>query len=157
MSSLAAPCPYCGTPGISGYEGCRALMDRLTGEAFGNTLYFDSHRLVVDCYMLQHPEIGCLSAKSYLAHLTGLCVAFEYQNQFDVNAIIRQSLDGTVGLLKPPVPTFRGTLTITHLDPLGTVEEHRRRVGEWAASVWQAYAALHETARDYIREVLEGK
>ncbi len=43
------------------------------------------HRIVVDVYALQHPERYGRSAKSFAAHLTGLCAWIE--NEAEVQSV----------------------------------------------------------------------
>ena len=51
-------------------------MDELLARDFNNVAYFRVHRMMVDTYCL-HPDRHCLSAKSFTAHLTGLCWLIE--------------------------------------------------------------------------------
>ncbi len=143
----AEVCPYCGAPNIGGYAGCRAWMDEMM-------VRFGHDRVAVDCYMLQHPEIGCVSAKSYAAHLAGLCCAIEYGRSDKIYAAIQRWLNGRVDLDKALVPSARGQLTITHLQAASNLSDFPKWVEDWANSVWDAYAELHPVARSYVRAAL---
>ncbi len=143
----AKACPYCGAPDIGGYAGCRALMDQLNAQ-------FGHPRAAIDCYMLQHPEIGCVSAKSYAAHLAGLCCAIEYQGSDKIHAAVQRWLNGRVDIQKPQVLCSRGNLTITHLQSASNLAEYSKLVNEWAHSVWDAYSELQPVARSYVTTAL---
>ena len=108
-------CEYCGAIIAGGYTGCQAYMNELTALSFTSKLStFPVHRTTVDCYMLQHPEIGCVSAKSYAAHLGGLCCKMEFKDQNETYAAIQRWLNGKVELEKPKVLSFRGSLRSAH-------------------------------------------
>lgn len=148
-------CLYCGAPGVGGYAGCQEIMDALTARMLGDppgTGGSALRRAVVDCYCLQHPEIYCVSAKSYAAHLTGLCCWVEYGGSQEINESVRRWLDGPKVMPKPAVPAARGALTVAHLQAAADGEDFRTRAGEWARSIWTAYAGLQATARAYIAQ-----
>jgi hypothetical protein len=139
---------------IGGYAGCRSLFNEITAQSFSSASHFAIHRVAVDCYALQHPEYFCVSAKSYVAHLSGLCVAIEYHNSVEVNAAIQKWLNGSIDLNKPKVLTKRGKLTVTHIKGVIDPKELAGRVNEWCNSVWIAYNELHDIARSYVKAAL---
>ena len=115
------------------------------------------HRLVVDTFGMQHPKRSCESAKSYAAHLTGLCCGVEYNGAPSVHAALQRWLNGPVeaiGIARPTEPEDRGTLTIRHLYDAGTGAELAARVHEWARDVWEAYASQQELARSWVRQAM---
>lgn len=147
-------CEHCGAIVLGGYEGCRSLFNGITAQSFSSAPHFAVHRAAVDCYALQHPEYFCISAKSYAAHLSGLCVAIEYNSSIEVNATIQRWLSGSMDLDKPKVLTKRGELTLTHIKDVIDPTERAGRVNEWCQSVWLAYAELHDNARSYVQAAL---
>ncbi len=151
MEYSEAACAYC-CANLGGYAGCQALFNQMTAQAFSDVNYFAQHRLVVDCYSLQHPEFYCASAKSYVAHLTGLCAAIDYENKNEIDITVRRWLDGKVEMdkLKVLAPCSRGTRTITHLQSASNPLEHKKLVYEWARNIWQAYSELHDAAQTFI-------
>jgi hypothetical protein len=157
MSSPPAPsepCPYCRAAGVGGYPGCQERMHALTALALGNGLYFGMHRAAFDCYCMQHAEIYCISAKSYAAHLGGLCCQVEHGGDPAIYAAIQKWLNGRLPLEKPGLLGERGALTVCDLLPPAPPDEHRRRVLAWAQEVWRAYTPQHEIARGYLRTAL---
>ncbi len=150
-------CEYCGAIVIGGYAGCRSLFNEITAQSLSGATYFAVHRAAVDCYALQHPEYFCVSAKSYAAHLSGLCVAIEYHHSTEVNAAIQKWLSGSIDLDKPTVLTKRGALTVTHIKDVIDPKERGGRVDDWCHSVWIAYNELHDIARSYVRAALAEK
>jgi hypothetical protein len=155
-----AECPYCGARGVGGAAGCQEMMHSVTNRVYTDPALpsdYGSYRAAVDCYSLQHPEIYCVSAKSYAAHLAGLACRMEFGGKNEIQAAIRDWLDGAVELEKPPLLPRRGEITVLALtgaaDPLGFAY----MVDRWAESVWEAYADLQGVARGYIETALRGR
>jgi hypothetical protein len=147
-------CEHCGALDVGGYAGCQLLMDEVVAKSFGQLGYFSVYRAALDCYCMQHPEIYGISAKSYAAHLAGLCTEMEFEGRRETHAAIQRWLSGTVALQKPELLTFRGELTILHLQETGDLADYRRRVREWAGSVWKAYSEQQDVGRGYVRAAL---
>lgn len=106
---------------------------------------------------MQHVERYGHSAKSYAAHLTGLCCGVEHGSDPKIYAAIQRWLNGKVALDKPPILSQRGSMTIVDVLADQDVEKTRTRVQEWADCVWDAYVTQHEIARDWLKAVLEGQ
>lgn len=148
-------CPECGAEGVSGAEECNRLFQEVVGREFSQPELFPVHRLTVDAYSLQHPERYMKSAKSAVAHLTGMCWAMEGQDDPSISNALSRFLDGTPELTRPePVPRggFRGELTIADVHSAGDSEQHIQRVKEWARSVWESWALHHGKAREWVEE-----
>lgn len=76
------------------------------------------YRLIVDTGAMQHPKDGCKSAKSYAAHLTGLCCGLEYKGSKSVRAALQRWPNGSaeaIGITSPTEPDYRGMLTIRYV------------------------------------------
>ena len=145
------PCPGCGNPG--GAEYCLALFEAMIARDYSDPLYFGSHRLFVDSYCLQHPELRCVSAKSLAAHLAGLCQILEQGMSEATGApSLRRWLDGNVTLKKPALPTDRGALTLADLAGIDDPAAWRESVRRWAETVWDAYSDLQPLARRWLAE-----
>ena len=115
------------------------------------------HRLIVDAFAMQHPERGCRSAKSYAAHLTGLCCGVEYNGSQSVRAALQRWLSGpaeAIGITRPTEPDCRGAQTIRYVYDAATDEEVAARAHEWAGRVWEAYSSQHGIARRWIRKAI---
>ncbi len=147
-------CPDCGASVIGGRAGCQALWDEIGAWDYSDPNYAATHDLAFDTYCMQHVERYCHSAKSYAAHLTRLCCGLEYAGDPKIYAAIQKWLNGTVTLEKPGAPSHRGQMTVADLRAARNVEEHTRLVHDWAQSVWEAYTAQHDIARNWIRDAL---
>jgi hypothetical protein len=147
------PCSGCGWEVEGGVQGCRAWFHALVARDFSDALFFRSHRLLVDTYSLQHPDEFCASAKSLVAHLSGLCAILEAGASMAVGPRhLHRWLDGNRVLTKPPLPDRRGELTIADLPQGDDPSAWEAAVLRWARSTWDAYASVHPTARDWLRQ-----
>jgi len=142
---------------MGGRAGCQALLDEISARAYSDLNYAATHDLAFDTYCMQHPERYCRSAKSYAAHLTRLCCGLEHRGDPKIYEAIQKWLNGVVALEKPEAPNYRGQMTVADLREARNGEEHKKRVHEWAKSVWEAYTAQHELARNWIRAALTAK
>lgn len=129
------------------------MFDEILAREFGDFRYGRTHRLTVDTYALQHPAEYMRSAKSFAAHLTGMCAAIAGTAR-EVNPIVQRWLGGPGTLDRPtePPPGHRGALTVAHAHAARDADEHIRRVREWAESVWDAWRDHHDLARKWIDE-----
>ena len=152
-TTFAASCPECGAPVAGGREACQRLFDEVLAREFGDYRYARLHRLTVDCYSLQHPAEYMRSAKSYAAHLTGICAALE-DDAAQTNRAVQRWLNGPNVFLRPgdPAPQQRGALTILHVHAATDPEDHLRRIREWALSTWEAWRGYHHVARQWVEE-----
>lgn len=115
---------------------------------------YESTRLTIDVYCLQHPDRYCVSAKSLAAHLTGLGWAVERGGgEWGLRALQRW-LDRGVTLKKPAVPVDRGKLTLSDVIEAADTDAYVAALDRWARSTWIAYADLHDVARRWIDEAV---
>ena len=113
--------------------------------------YARYHRIVVDVYALQHPDRYGRSAKSFAAHLTGLCTWLEDEGDAQsVNASVQRWLNGPSPIVRPTLPPSYGALTVRGLVDADEPAIYGRVVREWARSTWNAYGSLHATAKTWI-------
>ena len=146
-------CADCGAVVAQGKAGCLKLFEEILAREFSDYRYGKLHRLTVDAYSLQHPDAYMRSGKSFAAHLTGLCAAFEYEDTLAVNQEVQQWLSTNPKVEKPAqLPEQRGDLTITYLHSAGDAGEHIQRVREWARNIWGAWSEHHALARQLIGE-----
>jgi hypothetical protein len=110
------------------------------------------HNMVVDAYALQHPDEYCVSAKSYAAHLTGLCCGLEHPGDRKLYWQIPRWLDGRARIEKPPVLETRGRKNIASVADVND-ELYQAAVRQWAASVWIAYESQQYLARTWLADV----
>jgi len=148
-------CPHCGAENVGGEEGCNGLFQEVVGREFSRPELFQVHRLTVDAYSLQHPDQYMKSAKSAVAHLTGMCWAMEGGDDPSVSNSLSRFLDGTPEFRRPepvPPPGARGDLTIVDVHSASSSEEHLKRVKEWARMAWDAWSDHHAQARVWVEE-----
>jgi hypothetical protein len=149
-------CPACGAVVSGGVDGCRALIHDLMAQAQTDARYARVYRLGFDAYCLQHPDLHCVSPKSFAAHLMGLCHGLEHADRPQTYWAIPQWLNSPRRLQKPALPSDRGEVTVADVAGASSPEEHARRVRAWADSVWRAYQSQHHLAREWLRAALTG-
>jgi hypothetical protein len=147
-------CSGCRLTIAGGTAGCQAIFDELAQREYGDFRYGRSHRLRVDTYCLQHPDRYCASAKSLMAHLTGLCAAMEYPTHPTLLGALQHSLDGKRAIERPVPPAFRGALTIADVRDPPDADAYSGLVERWARSTWVAYRPLQPVARAWIRRII---
>ncbi len=136
-----------------GKAGCLKLFEEILAREFGDYRYGKIHRLTVDAYSLQHPDAYMRSGKSFAAHLTGMCAAFEYEDAVVLNQAVQKWLSTNPKIEKPAqLPEQRGDLTIAYIHSACDAEEHVNRVREWARDVWGAWSKHHALAKKLIDE-----
>ena len=151
-------CSGCDLVVRGGSVGCQTIVDELWAREFSDVSYFRVHRMTVDTYCLQHPDHYCVSAKSFAAHLTGLCWPIEQGGNRAVGGeSLRRWLNGTLRIEKPEAPSFRGRLTVADVRGVLYPEAYARAVEGWARSTWEAYSTLHSLARHWIQQALSGQ
>ena len=138
--------------GLESEVECKQYFETIIAKEFSDFRYAKLHRLTVDAYSLQHPDPYMLSAKSFVAHLTGMCCFMEHGGDRDLLRTLQQWLGGRrEDLEKPELLEDLGELTIAHITETTEGAEHERRVGEWATDIWRAYAIYHDLAQDWIK------
>jgi hypothetical protein len=148
-------CGGCGVIVDGGTAGCRATFDCLALPAPPVNPLIGWRRLLVDTYSLQHPDAFCISATSLAAHLTGLGWILEYGGDAATGSEqLRRWLNGKPDLVKPPLPSSYGEVRIDALLAARSPDEIAAAVRRWAQGTWQAYAALHPIAREWIARAL---
>ncbi len=147
----SAACPRCGAP-VGGEAACRTRLDELMARAASDARFARAYRVALEAYAMQHVETFGLSAKSYAAHLTGLCCMVEHEGDPAMLGAIRRWLDGVVPLEKPPLVVRRGRLTILDAQRAAEPDAHAAAVRAWAADVWSAYQDQHALAQRWLAE-----
>src|SRR5215204_4359548 len=149
-------CAGCGLLVAGGAEGCLELYQERMGIPLGVSAHIGFGRMAWDTYCVQHPDVYCVSAKSLVAHLGGLCWAIEYSGHPTGYQALNRWLSGTPALRKPAIPAARGTLTIADVRGIADAA-HVRTVERWAHAAWDAYSTLHPLAREWLETALAGR
>ena len=155
-SPSPSPCPSCGAPGVGGLEGCLSLFGTLGAREFEDPAYFGAHRLTVDAYCLQHPELYMKSTKSAAAHLAAMCWTMEHRRERHMPAALKRWVEGprTYSPVEAPPPARRGELTLLSLVDAASPADYDRRALAWASSAWNAWAIHWPQARQWVAEAL---
>ena len=148
-------CSGCGRPRPDGTRGCRVLFDELTIRQWDRPVAYRVRRMMVDTYALQHPDEFCASAKSFAAHLTGLCAAMEHPEHETLLRVLLDWLDGPSALEKPALPETRGAVTVDEALEAPDGERLLAAADRWARSTWEAHAALHPLARRWVGDAIQ--
>lgn len=155
-------CPGCGLelvrhpgrthPYIGASPACWALYGDVLARGYGDARYRPAHTLAVDTYAVQHPGVPEQRAiRSVAVHLMRLCLVFERGlrpqdgRRLPARFLLRQP---ELRWLDPPRPN--GGITVAEVHAAAGPEDHARRVAEWAADVWHAWAPHHETVRAWV-------
>jgi hypothetical protein len=149
-----ADCPLCGARAVGGRAGCQALFETVAARSYADVLYGRVYRLALDAYCMQHAEDYGQSARSYAAHLVGLCCGIERSGDAEIYRAIPHWLNGPKAVDKPALLTARGTVTVVDVPVDDTPEEHMQAVERWAQGVWAAYAGQHLLARRWLDEAV---
>jgi hypothetical protein len=149
-------CPECGGHVEGGRGGCQALFDEITYAMSEDARIAAIHRLALDAYAMQHVESYCESAKSYAAHLVGLGWGVQHLDDPASIAPVLNFLNQTIPLVKPPVLSQRGSMTLPDVihayHNSGDVAELVRHVREWSQVVWEAYTSQHEIVQQWLKK-----
>jgi len=141
--------------GIQSKDECKAMQYAVIVKEAEDFEYAKVYRLRVDTYCLQHPDIHLISSKSFFAHLLGMCIAIEYNNDPNLIKAIGKWGYGKNKLEKPPMLEYYGDLTILHIINAKNGFEYGELVKEWANSVWNSYIIYHELAHSWLEKVKE--
>ena len=137
--------------GLTSEDECKEMFEAVLVKEYSDYRYVRVHRLTIDAYSLQHPQIYMKSPKSFAAHLTGMSCAIEYDNDPNLLRILQKWLNGRKELSKPAMLSSLGNLTIAHIIKAKDGGEHIGLVKEWAIEVWKAYQVYHDLAHDWIK------
>ena len=155
---LSEACGSCGLAVAGGSEGCQRVFESIGLREYEDMRFARYHRIVVDVYAMQHPGRYGRSAKSFAAHLTGLCAWVEREaDAQSINAAVQRWLSGPSPVEKPPLPGSYGAVTIGSLVPADEPVRYGEVLRTWARTTWDAYAPLHATARAWIATATRGE
>jgi Family of unknown function (DUF5946) len=172
MPADAGTCPGCGlklpeldapTPAdVGASPACWALYGRLLVCQYSQALHPRLHRLTVDTYAVQHPDVrNHRSFSSLEPHLIALCLLLERgASPRRTNELLAQILERPPSCCRLEAPTPNGTFTVLDVVAARNPDEHDRLVEQWATSVWDAWKPHHAIVRSWIdgsgsRRVLE--
>jgi Family of unknown function (DUF5946) len=156
-AAVSEACASCGLVIAGGTDGCQRLFESIGLREYEDMRLGRYHRTVVDVYAMQHPDRYGRSAKSFAAHLTGLCAWIEDEGTAQsVNALVQRWLSGPSPIQKPAVPPRYGAVTIRELVDAEDLVRYGEALRRWANATWDAYASLQVTAREWIATARRG-
>jgi hypothetical protein len=147
-------CTQCGSA-VEDDTACEAVFHELGTRFQQDALLMPLRTQFVDAYCCQH-EPYIRSAKSFAAHLVGLCLAIEFGQSGPAASIrISRWLDGRGPheLAKPPGPIPRASMNIDRLAQAGSSAEVEFLVRQLARAVWDAWKSQHEIARRWASAI----
>ena len=133
--------------------GCFALFGQVLALEYSNPAYGAVNHLAVDAHALLHPQDHGVKNNPY--HLIRLCWLLEHGGAPRLGHGPRWLQVQFHGNLNIPVlepPPDRGKVTVVDVYGGAGADEHAERVYRWARSVWEAWGAHHEWARQWLRE-----
>ena len=155
-SKPLAPCTRCGANVPGGTEGCWKLFHEVLALEYSDPAYGAVNLLAADAHALQHPEDHGVKNNSF--HLIRLCWLLEHGGDPRIGQGPKWLQTHFDGDREPPVlepPVDRGRITIADVHGAASPDEHAERVRRWARSVWAAWSAHHEWARQWQRQKAE--
>ena len=150
------PCARCGAVVPDGTAGCFALFGQIMALEYSDPAYGAVNLLAVDAHALQHPEDH--GAKNNSFHLIRLCWLLEHDGDPQLGLgprWLQMQFDGNPDILVLEPPPDRGKVTVVDVAGAASADQHAERVYQWARSVWEAWSAHHEWARQWLRERAE--
>jgi hypothetical protein len=132
--------------------GCWAAYGEVLAREYSDPAYWSVHRVTVDCYAVQHPGTPSpQSINSVGLHLIRLCATLERELPPDAAPNLLQRLANErrpLRWLEPPASL--GPVTVADVHEAASAEEHRDRVMEWAAALWNAWSDHHAQIRAWL-------
>ena len=141
---------------MSSSPACWAAFGGILAREYSDRRLAAVHRLSVDTYAVQHPgDKSPQCVQSVAVHLCRLCVVLETNYPVEhANSVMLQvkRFEHRFFYLVPPLR--RGAITAADVLSAASVEEHIRKVRQWAQSAWEAWSAHHETIRRWLPKEL---
>ena len=168
LERIGERCPGCGelyvptgTTKTHGYIGaspaCWEAFGEVLAREFANVAYGMVHRHTVDVYAVQHPgRDGRREWQSVAVHLIALCHWLDHGLTAPQLNPVTQTLASSKADWPWLTPPDGYPLTVADVLRATSGQEHVRLVGEWAASVWEAWSAHHDLVRRWAADALAG-
>ncbi len=136
--------------------GCWAAYGKVLAREYADyTGLSDVHHLTVDAFAAQHPHSRCAqNTRSVGIHLCRLCLLLE--RGFDAgraNAAMVAIAAHKARFVPLSVPANLGKVTVAEVHAAVSIEQHRKAVRRWAASVWEAWSPCHQVVRGWVDEI----
>lgn len=127
---------------------CWAMYGEVLSLEYSSPAHMSAHRLTVDAYAAQHPGRPCAqSIQSVAIHLVSLHLVLELGRTHAQATAALGTLAESGGFVWLAPPAELGAITVADVAGAATVDEHARRVRDWARSVWGAWSPHHAQVR----------
>ena len=144
-------------PYFGSNAGCWKIYGEILEREYRDPRYMVVHRLTVDAYAAQHPGRNePRSVQSVNIHLAGLYfvlvkkLPFNYATKY-IGKLADAKKHGFEWLVPP---SDLGELTVLQVYSAGTVEEHSKKIMDWAECVWQAWQIHHRKIENLASTIL---
>lgn len=130
---------------------CWEAFGRVLAAEYSDTSLWQTHRMSVDTYAVQHPGDGTKRAtQSVGLHLARLLVQLEAPRPpIETNEIMLN-----LGQFKSSIPEFNARsddrVTIADVVLHAGSSTHAEAVQNWAQSTWQDWQTQHEIIREWV-------
>ena len=131
----------------------RRLFEEVLALEYSDLTYGAVHLLTVDAHALQHSEDH--GPRSNAFHLLRLCTLLEHGADPAIGrgaGWLQAQVEDKQSILFLEPPAGRGAVTIADVHGASTPGEHAEHVRCWAHSVWEAWEAYHDWARQWLKE-----
>ena len=129
---------------------CWAAYSEVLAREYSDQAYFQTHRLSVDAYAVQHPgHPNPRTIQSVAVHLVRLYLLLERRLPMERanDAMLRASEQEFVWLTPPK---SLGVVTVADVWKAEALEAHIAAVRRWADSAWQAWSPHHATVQNWV-------
>lgn len=135
---------------MEGSPACWARYGDVLALEYTSPSHMSAHRLTVDAYAAQHPgRPSAQSIQSVAVHLVSLHLVLELGRSHAQATAALGPLTDAGGFVWLEPPSDLGAITVADVAGAATVDEHVRRVREWARSVWDAWNSHHARIREW--------
>ena len=129
---------------------CWAAYSEVLAREYSDQAYFQTHRLSVDAYAVQHPgHPNPQTIQSVAVHLVRLYLLLERSLPMERanDAMLRASEQEFVWLTPPK---SLGVVTVADVWKAEALEAHIAAVRRWADSAWQAWSPHHAAVQNWV-------
>jgi len=134
--------PYgCATP------SCWAMFTEILARDYSQYQHLPEHRLVVDAYMVQHPNFATAAGRrSVVIHLTGIYAAVVCHMPFvRIGHMLGEIFPNKEDAPVLAQPLSNGQFNVGDIYVAAGLKDHSKLAWEWGISIWQAWRIHEET------------
>lgn len=138
-------------PYMTSTPACWARYGDLLAAQYSAAARMAFHQVVVDAYAVQHPGGDDPRAiQSVGIHVMTLCLFLERGTDPSLGTSLHRRMVERPVFHRLQPPPSRGRLTVVDVPLDGDPGAARVAAYAWAADVWSAWAAHHQTVREWV-------